>query len=144
MGNVQSSSALTESQQIIRKHPAGVLRLTGSCCASEVHSADSGETLSTEKCSIDDFVPTYASRSFNVVDHDTDVAYKAFLKAFPEYRLTGMLDDLRRRDFSRLDRAGETYVDYMGGAVYPESLIRMHTEFLNQNVLGNTHSVSNR
>lgn len=32
----------------------------------------------------------------------------------------------------------------MGGALYPESLIRVHTEFLNRSVLGNTHSVSNR
>ena len=32
----------------------------------------------------------------------------------------------------------------MGGALYPESLIRVHTDFLNRSVLGNTHSVSNR
>ncbi|KAJ6593168.1 pyridoxal phosphate-dependent transferase [Mycena capillaripes] len=31
----------------------------------------------------------------------------------------------------------------MGGAIYPESLIRVHTDFLNRSVLGNTHSVSN-
>ncbi|KAF9450104.1 PLP-dependent transferase [Macrolepiota fuliginosa MF-IS2] len=31
----------------------------------------------------------------------------------------------------------------MGGALYPESLIRVHTHFLNTSVLGNTHSVSN-
>ncbi|KAJ6488903.1 pyridoxal phosphate-dependent transferase [Mycena sanguinolenta] len=31
----------------------------------------------------------------------------------------------------------------MGGAIYPESLIRVHREFLSRNVLGNTHSVSN-
>ncbi|KAJ3980752.1 pyridoxal phosphate-dependent transferase [Lentinula detonsa] len=36
----------------------------------------------------------------------------------------------------------ETYVDYMGGSLYPESLIRVHTEFLASNVLGNTHSIS--
>jgi molybdenum cofactor sulfurtransferase len=44
----------------------------------------------------------------------------------------------------RLERTGETYVDYMGGALYPESLIRVHTDFLNRSVMGNTHSVSNR
>lgn len=32
----------------------------------------------------------------------------------------------------------------MGGALYPESLINVHTEFLRTNILGNTHSVSNR
>ncbi|EKM81209.1 hypothetical protein AGABI1DRAFT_37315 [Agaricus bisporus var. burnettii JB137-S8] len=31
----------------------------------------------------------------------------------------------------------------MGGALYPESLIRTHTQFLNASILGNTHSVSN-
>ncbi|KAF9462390.1 pyridoxal phosphate-dependent transferase [Collybia nuda] len=31
----------------------------------------------------------------------------------------------------------------MGGALYPESLIRVHTEFLSRSVMGNTHSVSN-
>lgn len=31
----------------------------------------------------------------------------------------------------------------MGGALYPESLINVHTEFLRTNILGNTHSVSN-
>ncbi|KAJ3892343.1 pyridoxal phosphate-dependent transferase [Lentinula edodes] len=30
----------------------------------------------------------------------------------------------------------------MGGSLYPESLIRVHTEFLANNVLGNTHSIS--
>lgn len=32
----------------------------------------------------------------------------------------------------------------MGGAIYPESLIKVHTDFLNRSILGNTHSVSNR
>ncbi|KAJ7592057.1 pyridoxal phosphate-dependent transferase [Mycena floridula] len=31
----------------------------------------------------------------------------------------------------------------MGGSLYPESLIRVHAEFLNENILGNTHSVNN-
>ena len=61
-----------------------------------------------------------------------------------EYRLTWILDTLRRTDYTRLERTGETYVDYMGGALYPESLIKLHTDFLNRSVLGNTHSVSNR
>lgn len=146
MGNAQSST-LTESRTESRNHSAGVLRLQGSCCASVasfVQSSASDETTSNEKCSTDHFASSYASRHARAVEDDADVAYKAFLNAFPEYQLTGILDDLRRSDFSRLDRVGETYVDYMGGALYPESLIRMHTAFLIQNVLGNTHSVSNR
>jgi hypothetical protein len=71
-------------------------------------------------------------------------AFQIFLKAFPEYQYTWILDTLRRTDFTRLDKTGETYVDFMGGAIYPESLLRIHTSFLNTSVLGNTHSVSNR
>ncbi|KAH9935189.1 PLP-dependent transferase [Epithele typhae] len=44
---------------------------------------------------------------------------------------------------ARLDRAGESYVDYMGGSLYPDSLVRVHAGFLQRNILGNTHSVSN-
>ena len=74
-------------------------------------------------------------------------AYRAFLKAHPEYQLTWIVDALRRSDFARLDRgaggAGEGYVDYMGGSLYPESLVRVHAGFLTRSILGNTHSVSN-
>ncbi|KAH9846482.1 PLP-dependent transferase [Lenzites betulinus] len=78
-----------------------------------------------------------------IEDAAADRAYKAFLKEFPQYQLTWMLDVLRRSDFSRLDRSGETYVDYMGASIYPESLIRVCHGFLLRNLLGNTHSVSN-
>ncbi|KAJ7647908.1 methyltransferase type 11 [Roridomyces roridus] len=77
------------------------------------------------------------------VSGDASGAYQEFLKAFPEYLLTWTLDTLRRSDYRRLDTAGETYVDYMGGAIYPASLVRVHTEFLERSVLGNTHSISN-
>ena len=76
-------------------------------------------------------------------DDKANAAYKTFIKEYPEYHLTWTLDALRRSDFSRLDRTGETYVDYMGGSLYPDSLIRVHTNFLQRNVLGNTHSVNN-
>lgn len=72
------------------------------------------------------------------------LAYSAFLQACPEYRNTWMIDTLRRTDFARLDRVAETYVDYMGGAQHPECLVYVHSDFLTQNIMGNTHSVSNR
>ncbi|KAJ6450995.1 PLP-dependent transferase, partial [Mycena vitilis] len=74
---------------------------------------------------------------------DAELAYNEFLDDFPEYKLTWILDTLRRTDYGRLAETGETYVDYMGGAIYPESLVRVHADFLYRNVLGNTHSVSN-
>ncbi|KAJ7222167.1 methyltransferase type 11 [Mycena pura] len=87
-------------------------------------------------------VSTYANAQDNIADA-ANAAYQEFLSAFPEYRLTWILDTLRRHDYGRLETTGETYVDYMGGAVYPESLVRVHAEFLSRSILGNTHSVSN-
>lgn len=106
-------------------------------------------------------IPLAYAPSGETMPDDVIPAYNAFLRDFPggvpsltlnrnyadvlvEYRLTWMLDTLRKSDFSRLERSGETYVDYMGGSLYPESLIRVHTDFLNRSILGNTHSVSNR
>lgn len=71
-------------------------------------------------------------------------AYSAFLQTYPEYHNTWIIDALRKTDFARLDRLGETYVDYMGGAQHPECLVRVHSDFLTQNIMGNTHSASNR
>ena len=91
--------------------------------------------------------PVYAlsrsTSSDSLNDGAAVLAYKAFLKEYPQYQLTWILDALRRTDFARLDRANEAYVDYMGGSLYPESLIRVHSAFLQSSVLGNTHSVSN-
>ncbi|KAJ6506188.1 pyridoxal phosphate-dependent transferase [Mycena vitilis] len=75
-----------------------------------------------------------------VVSTDALTAYQQFLHDFPGYKLTWILDTLRRTDYNRLLDAGQTYVDYMSGALYPESLIRIHTDFLNRSVLGNAQA----
>lgn len=85
----------------------------------------------------------YSTSAVDILEDAAATAYKSFLKEYPDYQLTWILDALRRSDFSRLDRSGETYVDYMGGSLYPESLIRVHTGFLHRNILGNTHSINN-
>jgi molybdenum cofactor sulfurtransferase len=142
MGNSQSTP---KSHTILPTHSAGISRHFRSCCtvgSSFRSSAASEETYCNDGS--DNLSFKYAHKSPNLVDNDTAVAYKAFLKAFPEYQLTSTLDDLRASDFSRLDQTGETYVDYMGGGMHPESLIRRYSLFLNNNILGNTHSVSNR
>ena len=123
--------------------------------ASTALSAHSQETivthsekgLSTQK---DDSVslppPLYDERlvTADLVQGDAATAYKSFLRQYPEYKVTWLLDSLRKSDFQRLEKSGEVYVDYMGGSLYPESLVRMHSVFLQENILGNTHSVSNR
>lgn len=74
---------------------------------------------------------------------ESDSAYVRFLHEYPQYALSWHVDALRRSEYSRLG-PNETYVDYMGGALYPASLISVHAEFLQSAVLGNTHSESPR
>lgn len=75
---------------------------------------------------------------------DVKDAFDEFVYEYPEYQHTWILDSLRRSDYSRLVRSDETYVDYMGGCIFPESLVKVHSDFLSRNIMGNTHSVSNR
>ena len=73
----------------------------------------------------------------------SDAAYLRFLHNYPQYSSSWHVDALRRSEYTRL-APDETYVDYMGGALYPASLISVHAEFLQSTVLGNTHSESSR
>ncbi len=63
-----------------------------------------------------------------------------FLSAYPAYENTRAIDELRARDFSRLDAGRHVYLDYTGSGLYAESLIRRHAELLTSEVLGNPHS----
>ena len=51
-------------------------------------------------------------------------------------------NQLRQKEFSRLDRSGHTYLDYTGGCLYPDSLIENHESFLRNGILGNPHSTN--
>lgn len=67
-------------------------------------------------------------------------AYDDFLEAYPAYVQTAALDELRLREFSRLDEQQHVYLDYTGAALYPRCLARDHVSLLEQFVLGNPHS----
>jgi hypothetical protein len=69
-------------------------------------------------------------------------AEKGFLKQYPTYASTSSLDKLRSSEFKRLKSANIVYADYMGGCLYPESLVKGHMAHLTGGVLGNTHSDS--
>ena len=56
--------------------------------------------------------------------------------------LSSLFAGLRTREFSRLDRSREAYLDYTGSALYAESHVRGHLELLAESVLGNPHSQS--
>lgn len=49
-------------------------------------------------------------------------------------------EELREREFARLDAAECTYLDYTGSGLYAESQIRSHADLLSRSVLGNPHS----
>lgn len=81
-------------------------------------------------------------RETETAGFDLNECYEEFLDAYPEYRDTAVLDDLREREYSRLDRQEHIYLDYTGGGLYADSQIRRHADFLMNSVLGNPHSAN--
>ena len=69
-----------------------------------------------------------------------DVDFVAFLKAYPTYPTTHIIDDLRATEYARLDLGGHVYLDYTGGGLYAESQLRRHNKLLAEHVFGNPHS----
>ena len=65
-------------------------------------------------------------------------ALSTFLAENPGYDATSV-DELRSREFERLDRLGHVYLDYTGGGLYAESQVRDHLGLLSDSVLGNPH-----
>jgi selenocysteine lyase/cysteine desulfurase len=73
---------------------------------------------------------------------DERSAYDAFLAQYPSYRDTRALDELRARDYARLDEGQHAYLDYTGSGLYASSQLRAHLELIEHAVLGNPHSAS--
>jgi len=69
-----------------------------------------------------------------------DPDFVAFLKAYPTYPTTHIIDDLRATEYSRLDIGGHIYLDYTGGGLYAVSQLRRHNKLLAEHVFGNPHS----
>jgi selenocysteine lyase/cysteine desulfurase len=69
-----------------------------------------------------------------------DAAFEQFLGAYPDYESTRALDQLRAREYGRLDAERHVYLDYTGGGLYAESQLRAHLDLLAKNVFGNPHS----
>src|SRR5688572_26186456 len=51
-------------------------------------------------------------------------------------------EDLRKREFGRLDSTNTVYLDYTGSALYPVSLVAGDTYRLTNTIWGNPHSES--
>jgi molybdenum cofactor sulfurtransferase len=67
-------------------------------------------------------------------------ALAAFRRDYRVFEGTAVLDDLRVRDYARLDAGGHTYLDYTGGGLYGESQLARHHELLANSIFGNPHS----
>ncbi|MFY2559483.1 aminotransferase class V-fold PLP-dependent enzyme [Corallococcus terminator] len=72
---------------------------------------------------------------------DYQAMKSAFLAAHPAYP-DDEVEALRRNEFSRLDAQMETYLDHVGGALPPESLIEYDYQVLKHTILGNPHTGS--
>jgi molybdenum cofactor sulfurtransferase len=72
----------------------------------------------------------------------SDQDYGDFLSAHPSYAATSAIDELRARDYSRLDRKKQIYLDYTGAGLYGESQVAKHLELLREGVFGNPHSTN--
>jgi len=70
------------------------------------------------------------------------VAYARFRRDYPAYETTTSLDDLRAREYGRLEEQNQPYLDYTGGGLYADSQLQDHLGLLRQGVLGNPHSTS--
>ncbi len=53
-----------------------------------------------------------------------------------------VFNKLRQTEFSRLDKLGQTYLDYTGGNLHPKSLLHEHYNLLQESILGNPHSTN--
>lgn len=65
-----------------------------------------------------------------------------FVRAYPSYASTQVLDELRASDYARLDRQQQVYLDYTGGGLYATSQLRQHMALLEEHVFGNPHSLN--
>ena len=82
-----------------------------------------------------------ALRTESQIAHGTlAAAYETFRRTYPTFDSTWKLDDLRAKEYTRLDREGHVYLDYTGGSLYAECQVREHMGLLCDGVFGNPHS----
>jgi selenocysteine lyase/cysteine desulfurase len=71
---------------------------------------------------------------------ESDPDFVAFLRAYPAYPSTNVIDELRASEYARLDLGGHIYLDYTGGGLYADLQLRRHNRLLTEHVFGNPHS----
>jgi selenocysteine lyase/cysteine desulfurase len=63
-----------------------------------------------------------------------------FLSAYPGYRSTALLDQLRATEYSYLDAGGHVYLDYTGAGLPAQAQLTAHAERVRGQCFGNPHS----
>jgi hypothetical protein len=63
-----------------------------------------------------------------------------FLSAYPGYRSTALLDQLRATEYSYLDAGGQVYLDYTGAGLPAQAQLTAHAERVCGRCFGNPHS----
>ena len=87
--------------------------------------------------SIDNAVPS--PRPHSAAMHKAEQALR---QTYPTFDSTSSLDELRAKEYARLDELDHVYLDYTGGGLYAESQLREHFELLRDGVFGNPHSLN--
>ncbi len=72
----------------------------------------------------------------------SDGDFAEFLARYPSYAGTAPLDELRARDYSRLDEFSQVYLDYTGAGLYADSQVAAHAALLRSGIFGNPHSTN--
>jgi len=67
-------------------------------------------------------------------------AFDDFRQAYPEYDKTVKIDALRAKEYARLDKLGQIYLDYTGGGIYADSQLDNLVNLLKTGNFGNPHS----
>ena len=73
---------------------------------------------------------------------DMSRAYQKFRAEFPEYENTRVVDELRAKEYARLDRNEQVYLDYTGGSLYADHQLEEHMALLKTGIFGNPHSTN--
>ncbi len=71
-----------------------------------------------------------------------DKNYQRFIEDFPLYKKTSALDKLRKKEYGRLDKEGQVYLDYTGGNLYTKMQVKKHLSLLLHHTFGNPHSTN--
>ncbi len=60
----------------------------------------------------------------------------------PNTSTDAFFESLRKKEFARIDKSRQVYLDYTGGNLYPISLVTQHYQFLQETIYGNPHSTN--